>query len=66
VEHLTKREIARKLLGDLFTNRQRVPIAEAVAAGQKLDVSRRTLTRACSDLGIREIHNGPYGAFWEK
>jgi len=23
------------------------------------------MTRACGDLGVTEVYNGPYGAFWE-
>lgn len=63
---LTKREIARALLEEQFAHQRRVPIADIVAVGRERGVSRRTLTRACQDLGVREIHNGPYGAFWER
>jgi hypothetical protein len=63
---MTKRETARSLLEELFRDRSRVPIAEAVEAGLERGVSRRTLTRACGDLGVTEIHNGPFGGFWEK
>ena len=61
----TKREIARDLLSSLFANQKRIPIAEAVAVGKHVGVSRTTLIRACRDLGVREVHNGRYGAFWE-
>jgi hypothetical protein len=63
---LTKREAARVLLLKLFSGRSRITIAEAVAAGAEEGISRRTLTRACKDLGVVEVHNGRYGAFWEK
>jgi len=62
----TKREIARDLLQELFTDRDRIPIQEIVAVGQTRGVSRRTLTRACVDLNIGTVPNGPFGAFWEK
>ena len=62
----TKRERARLILESLFKSRDRITIAEAVAAGAEQGVSRRTLTRACHDLGIREVHNGPFGGFWER
>jgi hypothetical protein len=65
-ELLTKRERGRAILVGLFSDRVRVPIAEVVAVAAEQGVSRRTLTRACGDLGIREVHNGPYGAFWER
>jgi hypothetical protein len=63
---LTKRELAQRLLEELFVGRDRITIAEAVAAGVERGVSRRTLVRACREAGIREVHNGPYGGFWEK
>jgi hypothetical protein len=62
----TKREIARALLTGLFASRQRVPIAEAVELAKQLGVSRRTLVRVCPELGIHEVHNGRYGAFWQR
>lgn len=62
----TKIELARDLLVELFSNRDRIEISEAVAAGAEIGVSRRTLQRACRERGVREIHNGPYGGFWEK
>lgn len=64
--NLTKREQAAEILRGLFANADRIAIADAVAAGKAQDVSRGTLRRAATDLGVREIHNGPYGAFWEK
>jgi hypothetical protein len=63
---LTKREHGRRILEALFADRDRVAIAEAVAAGAEHHVSRRTLVRACRDLGVREVHNGPFAAFWER
>jgi hypothetical protein len=63
---LTKRELAGALLRDLFAYRERIPIAEVVAKGREIEVSRTTLIRACRDVGIREVHNGPFGGFWEK
>lgn len=61
----TKREIAGRLLAELFTKRKRIAIAEAVEAGAAVGVSRRTLQRACRELGVKEVHNGPFPAFWE-
>jgi hypothetical protein len=65
-ELFTKRELARQLLERLFANRQRVTIAEAVEAGATQDVSRRTLRRAATEMGVREIHNGNRPGIWEK
>lgn len=62
----TKREIARDLLEVLFTGRDRVAIADALAAAGRAGVSRRTLQRAAAAAGVREVHNGPHGGFWEK
>ena len=62
----TKRELGVEILRQAFTDRPRVAIAEIVATGRARDVSRRTLTRAARHLGIVEVHNGPFGAFWEK
>jgi hypothetical protein len=62
----TKGEMARELLIELFAHRSRITIADAVDRGAESGISRRTLQRACVDLGVREIHNGPYGAFWER
>jgi hypothetical protein len=62
----TKREAAAALLSELFANHKRVAIADAVAAGNARGISRRTLTRACRELGVTAVHNGPYGAFWER
>jgi hypothetical protein len=62
----TKREIAHDVLGKLLTGRTRITIAEAVEATAKAGVSRRTTARAARELGLQEIHNGPYGAFWER
>jgi hypothetical protein len=61
----TKRELADALLIELFADRKRIPIAEAVEAAAELDVSRRTLQRASAGLGLREVHNGRHGAYWE-
>jgi hypothetical protein len=61
----TKRELATDVLRGLFWQRPRIAIAEAVAAAEHLGVSRRTVERAARDLGVREVHNGRSGAFWE-
>lgn len=63
---MTKREIAKTILKEQFANRERVAIAELVQIADGRGVSRRTLTRAAQELGIREVHNGPFGAFWER
>ena len=65
IVHGTKIEIARSLLNELFSKSKRLPIADVVAAGREVGVSRRTLIRAKVDLGLYEVHNGPFGAFWE-
>jgi hypothetical protein len=62
---LTKREHAREILRALFAHQQRIAIADAMAAGKAQGISRKTIQRASNELGVREIHNGPYGAFWE-
>ncbi len=61
---VTKREAARALLTALFTERPRVSIAEAMEAAAERAISRRTMSRACRDLGITEVHNGRYGGIW--
>lgn len=62
---LTQREIAHQVLDELFRNRERVSITEAVTAAAERGVSRRTLRRAATECGIREIHNGRIPGFWE-
>jgi hypothetical protein len=64
---LTKRELARVILRELFADgpRTRITIEEAVEAGRQRDVSRRTLSRAAKDLGVRDVQNGRSGGFWE-
>ena len=62
---MTKREIARAILVEQFASRSRIPIAELRDLAAERDVSARTLQRASGDLGLQEIHNGPYGAFWQ-
>jgi N-formylglutamate amidohydrolase len=62
----TKIEAARALLERLFATYHRVAIADAVSAASEIGVSRRTLQRACAELGVKEVHNGPFGGFWEK
>lgn len=64
-EHKTKREVGVELLREMFANQRRIAIADAVARAAELGVSRRTMMRACKDVGAHEVHNGPYGAFWE-
>lgn len=61
----TQMEIALEVLEGLFAESQRIAIKDAVAAAAKRGVSRTTLTRARKKLGAVEIHNGPYGGFWE-
>jgi hypothetical protein len=63
---MTKRELAAALLTEVFATRDRISIAEVVALGDDRGVSRRTLTRAAQDLGVTEIHNGPFPGFWER
>ncbi len=60
----TKREAARGLLAAMFRERPRILIAEVMEAAAGHAISRRTMIRACGDLGVTEIHNGPYGAIW--
>lgn len=61
----TQFELATRLVRQLFANRTRITIAEAMALGHAHGVSRRTLIRASRTLGVREVHNGPKPAFWE-
>ena len=61
---LTKRESARGLLAAMFRERPRILIAEVMEAADSRGISRRTMIRACADLGVTEIHNGPHGAIW--
>ena len=61
---LTKREAARGLLASMFRERPRILIAEVMDAAAERAISLRTIQRACRDLGITEIHNGPHGAIW--
>jgi hypothetical protein len=62
----TKREISRAILEEQFASRSRIPIAELRDLAAERDVSARTLQRAARDLDLQEIHNGPYGAFWQR
>lgn len=62
---LTKRELARKLLRDMFANHKRVAIADAVRVATQRGISRKTLTEARKDIGATEIHNGPHPGFWQ-
>lgn len=61
---VTKMEAARGLLTAMFRERPRILIAEIMRAAAERGISRRTMQRACGDLGVTEIHNGPYGAIW--
>lgn len=62
---LTKRELARKLLSEMFAKRRRVTIAEAAELAAQHGISRKTLTEARKDIGATEIHNGPHPGFWQ-
>jgi hypothetical protein len=62
---LTKRELAQKLLRDMFANHKRIAIADAVRAAAQRGISRRTLTKARAEMGATEVHNGPHPAFWQ-
>ena len=64
-ELLTKSELARKLLRDMFAKRARVTIVEAVAAGREAGIGRKTMTEARKAIGATEIHNGPHPGFWQ-
>ncbi len=61
----TKREIARAVV-DQFADHSCVGITEVVGAGCKVGVSRRTARRACTEPGVRAVHNWRYPAFREK
>jgi hypothetical protein len=63
---ITKREAAVQLLGELLGDSTRIVIADAVKSAQERGISRPTLQRAAKDMGVRMVHNGPYGAFWEQ
>jgi hypothetical protein len=62
----TKSEIALGLLETAFKNQVRVSIAELDALAQKAGVSSRTMHRAASRFGVKEIHNGNTPGFWER
>ena len=62
---LTKRELAQKLLRDMFANHSRIAIADAVRAATQRGISRKTLTEARKAIGATEIHNGPHPGFWQ-
>jgi hypothetical protein len=64
-ELLTKSELARKILRDMFAKRSRITIAEAVAAAAEAGIGRKTLTEARKAIGATEIHNGPHPGFWQ-
>lgn len=61
---VTKREAARALLSEMFREQPRILIADVMAAAAERGISRTTVRRACTDLGIREIHNGPLPGIW--
>lgn len=63
----TKREVAAELLRELFDSSSRVAISVAVAAGSERGVSRRTLARVGSEMGVRTIQGGRgNGGIWER
>jgi hypothetical protein len=55
----TKRELAVDILHELFEHQNKVVISDAVAATQKHDISRKTLTRAASELNVKVHLHGP-------
>lgn len=61
---VTKREAARGLLSEMFREQPRILIADVMAKAAERGLSRTTVRRACTDLGITEIHNGPHGGIW--
>lgn len=63
---LTKREQARELLKDVFSQRDRITVADAVALAAASGISRGTLTKARKDIGATEVHNGPYPGYWQR
>jgi len=63
---MTQREAARALLFELFTDRKRIAISEVLGNAAGRGISRRTMTRACQDVGVTAIQNGRLGGFWEK
>lgn len=65
-EAQTKREAAEILLGELFADRSRITISDAAAAGNERGISRRTLSRVGSQMGIRAVLNGSNGGIWER
>lgn len=62
----TKREIVAEVLEELLTSSQRVAIADAVEPGRERGISRRTLSRVDSDMGVRAVMNGRNGGIWER
>lgn len=62
---MTKLEVAIRILSTLFAIPGRRPIADVLEAGRAQGVSSRTMRRAKRTLGIKEVRNGPFPAFWE-
>lgn len=62
---LTKKELAQKLLREMFAGSRRIPIAQAVLAAESRGIGRKTLTEARKAIGATEIHNGPHPGFWQ-
>ena len=61
----TQYEASLRLLRELFADRQRVLVSEAMAVANEAGISRTTFIRAKKALDIRVIHNGTHGGFWE-
>lgn len=60
----TKREQAVSLLTELFRDKNRILISDAMVAAKERGLSRRTMLRGCAEMGITTISNGPFGGIW--
>jgi hypothetical protein len=63
---LTKREASLQLLQGLFAKRDRIPVPDIIAAGERHGIGRRTLRRAANELGIETIQAGPNPGYWTR
>jgi hypothetical protein len=61
-----KREIAADMVDEMFSDRPRITIADAVAHAAEHGVSRTTIGRAMASKGVRTIRNGRSGGIWAR
>lgn len=65
-ETRAKREIAADLVDEIFSETQRVTIADALNIAGQHGVSKSTFGRAIASKGIKTIRNGRSGGIWER